>query len=159
MLRRLALAATSAVLLASCGQGFSKQDAVGAFAAANPNASTVEATCVVDRLIEQYEAVPVDETGLAAIEAELLADPISEGFELDQFRAMFGCGMTDAVEAQLGRQIAARGIDSSAADCVTDELIVNLDGDDLEVLLTGEMSDEFFAKFFDASDVCGALPS
>ena len=145
--------------MASCGQGFSKQDAVGAFTAAHPDASTVEATCVVDHLIEQYEAVPIDETALAALEAELLADPISEDFELDQFRAMFGCGMTDAVEAQLGRQIAARGIDASAAECVTDELIVELDRDDLEVLLTGEMSDEFFEKFFDASEVCGTLPS
>lgn len=131
---------------------------------ANPDASTIEAACVIDALIEEYEAEPVDEAALGGLEEELLAIPQRERFLLDQFRAKFGCGMTDGVEAQLRRELLANEIDESAVDCVADALAGRLTDDDLEVLIgaesgDSEMTDSFYASFFTAVESCDALPS
>lgn len=138
--------------------------AVESFQAANPDASTIEAACVIDALIEEYEAEPVDEAALSGLEEELLAVPQRERFLLDQFRAKFGCGMTDGVEAQLRRELLANDIDESAVDCVADALAGRLTDDDLDVLIgadgtADEMTDSFYASFFTAVESCDALPS
>lgn len=119
---------------------------------------------MIDALIEEYEAEPVDEESLAGLEAELLAEPQRERFLLDQFRARFGCGMTDGVEAQLRRELLANDIDEAAVDCVADSLAGRLTDDDLEVLIgadgstEGAMTDTFYASFFTAVEDCDALP-
>lgn len=151
-------------VLAACSSDLSRADAVGSFQAANPDASIAEAACVIDALIEEYEGEPVDEEALAGLEAELVAEPQRERFLLDQFRAKFGCGMTDGVEAQLRRELVANDIDENAVDCVAEALAGRLTDADLEVLigaedLINEESDSFYASFFAAVEGCDALPS
>ena len=155
--------------VAACSSGFSRVDAVESFQTANPDASTTEAACVIDALIEEYEGEPVDEEALGGLEAELLAEPQRERFLLDQFRAKFGCGLTDGVEAQLRRELLANGIDESAVGCVAEALAGRLTDADLEVLigadedgaagLADQGSDSFYASFFAAVEACDALPS
>ncbi len=145
--------------LAACSSGFSRVDAVESFQTVNPDASTAEAACVVDALIEEYEGEPVDEESLDGLETELLAEPQSERFLLDQFRAKFGCGMTNDVEAQLRRELLANEIDEEAVDCVARALAGGLTDADLEVLISDEMTDSFFVIFFSAVESCDALPS
>ena len=159
-----AISAATLLLLTACGASFSRADAVESFQLANPDASTVEAACVIDALIEEYEAEPVDEEALIGLEAELLAEPQSERFMLDQFRARFGCGMTDGVEAQLRRELLANDIDENAVECVAEALAGRLTDDDLEVLIgadarDAEMTDSFYESFFNAVEGCDALPS
>jgi len=155
----------TALLLVGCAASFSRAEAVESFQAANPDASTVQAACVIDALIEEYEAEPVDEDALAGLEAELLAEPQRERFLLDQFRARFGCGMTDGVEAQLQRELLANDIDESAVSCVAEALAGRLTDADLEVLIgaegseSGTMTDSFYASFFNAVEGCDAFPS
>ncbi len=126
---------------------------------ANPDVGVDVSECVIDRLADEYEVDPVDESSLSELEAELQADPVSREFELNQFKAMFHCGRTDEVESQLAAQVQANGIAADKADCVAAALIATLDDDDLDVLINEEMTDPFFAKFFDATESCGALPS
>ncbi len=144
--------------LTSCSSGFSKDQAIEAFQAANPDASTAEAACVIDALIETYETEPVDESALGGLEAELLAEPSRPEFVLDQYRAKFGCGMTEDVEAQLRRELAANGISAEAVGCVAEELAGSLTDDDLDVLINDEMTDSFYRTFFAAVESCDALP-
>jgi hypothetical protein len=146
-------------VLAGCGSGgFSRVDAVEAFQAAHPDASTTQAACVIDALIEEYETEPVDASALDGLEAELVADPQSDAFVLDQFRAQFGCGMTADVEAQLRRELLANDLAPDAVDCVASELATSLTDEDLEVLINDQMTDSFYATFFRAVEVCDALP-
>jgi len=157
--RRVLAVGAPCLLLPGCADsGFSRADAVEAFQAAHPTASTAQATCVIDALIEQYEVEPVDVASLDGLEAELVADPQSDVFVLDQFRAQFGCGMTDEVEAQLRRELAASGVAGDAVDCVASELAGSLTDGDLEVLIRDEMTDSFYATFFRAIESCDALP-
>ena len=155
---RPSLVFVSAALAAACSTGFSRADAVEAFQVANPDASPAEAVCVIDSLIERYETEPVDESDLAGLEAELLADPQRRAFVLHQYRAMFGCGMTGDVEAQLRRELSSSGIDPEAVACVASELAATLSDDDLDVLINDEMSDSFYETFFTAVEACDALP-
>jgi len=160
----VAVSVTSTLVLAGCGTSFSRAEAVESFQAANPDASTTESACVIDALIEEYEAEPVDEDALAGLEAELLAEPQRERFLLDQFRARFRCGMTDGVAAQLRRELLANDIDEGAVECVAEALAGRLTDDDLEVLIgaedseSGAMTDSFYASFFTAVEGCDALP-
>ncbi len=154
---------TATLVLSGCATPFSRADAVESFQAANPDASTIESACVIDALIEEYETEPVDEEALAGLEAELLADPQRERFLLDQFRARFGCGMTDGVEAQLRRELLDNDIDEGAVECVAEALAGRLTDEDLEVLIgadgtADEMTDSFYASFFTAVEGCDALP-
>lgn len=149
----------AALALAGCSSSLSRADAVESFQAANPDASIDEAACVVDALIEEYETEPVDENSLAELEAELREDPPNERFLLDQFRAEFGCGMTDGVEAQLRRELLANDIEEEAVECVAESLAGRLTDDDLEVLINDEMTESFYATFFAAVEECDALPS
>ncbi len=152
------------MVIAACSTGYTRGQAVASFQRANPDASTIEAACVVDALIEEYETEPVDEEALDGLEAELLAEPQSERFLLDQFRAKFGCGMTEGVENQLRRELLANDIDESAVDCVAGSLAGRLTDGDLEVLIgandeAGAMTDSFYTNFFNAVEACDALPS
>lgn len=174
MISRLTFVLVAAFAVAACSNDLSRAEAVESFQVANPGASIAEATCVIDALIEEYEGEPVDEAALAGVEAELLAEPQSERFLLDQFRATFGCGMTDGVEAQLRRELLANDINESAVDCVAKALAGRLTDADLGVLigagqdgadqdgaddLSSEASSSFYASFFAAVEGCDALPS
>ncbi len=113
----------------------------------------------MDALIQQYETEPVDEADLANLEQQLLASPLDQEFVLDQFRAMFGCGLTGDIQNQLVATLEANGLEPDQAGCVGSELSRTLDDADLEILISGQpMTDQFFEKFFDASTACDALP-
>lgn len=159
ILSRSVWVAAVVMTAAACATGFSKDEAVEAFQAANPEASTLEAVCVVEALMADYEDQPADPSDLRGLEAELLAEPPKQQFVLDQYRAMFGCGMTADVEAQLRRELVANGVDADAVGCVAAELADNLTDSELDVLIDDEMNDSFYATFFDAVETCDALPN
>ncbi len=137
------------LLFGSCGQGISRDSLVADFASANPDVTTAQAECVVDRLLTDRD--------LAAIEAELTATEVAPAFEEDQFRAMFVCGIEGDVGVQITEQLVANGVSPDDAPCVSGELIDRLTDADVDVLLSGEITDEFYAKFFDAMESCGAV--
>ncbi len=105
---------------------------------------------MVDKLISIY--------GLEGLETELEREVALESFQTDQFRAAFGCGLTGEVEEELVRQLVATGIDPEGARCASQELTGSLDDADLDVLLSGEITDTFYQKYFVALEACDALP-
>ena len=139
----------ASLLATSCGQGISRASLVADFTAANPEVTTAQAECVVDRLLTDRD--------LADIEAELTAETIGATFEEDQFRAMFVCGIEGDVGDQITEQLVANGVAPDDAPCVSGELMGQMTDADVDVLLSGEITDEFYAKFFDAMDSCGAV--
>ncbi len=147
---RKMFAAIVVVGLAGCSEGFTRDGAVESFVAVNTEASTDEAGCVVDDLIEQY--------GLEGLELELQRESPTESFATTQFRAMFACGMTSGVESSLTEQLQARGLAPAQAACAAEALTGSLDQDDLDVLISGELTDAFFDKYFVALEACDALP-
>lgn len=138
------------LLVAGCSTAASRDDFVQRFIETNADASTEQSECVVDELIRQYS--------LSGLERELEAAPQATAFERAQFTAMFGCGMTEDVEAELARQLANTGVEGAGAACAAEALTADLDDDDLQVLLSGEITDGFYAKYFVALEECGALP-
>ena len=146
---RSAAPAILAILVAGCGQGLTRDSLVADFAASNPDVTQDQAECVVDRLLSDRD--------LTAIEAELTGEAVSPQFEEDQFRAMFVCGIEGDVGEQITEQLTANGVSPDDAPCVSDELVDKLTDADVDVLLSGEITDEFYAKFFDAMASCGAV--
>lgn len=140
-------------MLSSCGDGetFDRDAAADSFAAANPGATATQAGCVVDRLIDRY--------GLEDLEQELAAEPLAADFEEDQFRDMFACGIEGDVRAQIIEQLEANGVTGQDAPCVADELVDDMEDEDFDVLLSGEITDDFLAKFVSAMEACGAINS
>jgi hypothetical protein len=146
------LVLVAGLLATGCGEdGFDRAAAIDGFAAANPDTTPDQQGCVVDRLIERY--------GLDGLEAELAAAEPATPFVEDQFRFMFACGVEGDVRRQIEEQLQAAGVDDTDAPCVADALVVDLDDDDIDVLLSGEITDAFFEKFFAAMDGCGAIDS
>ncbi len=137
------------LLAAGCGEEFTTERAVDSFQNANPDASLTESTCVVELL--------VDEFGLDRLESELAADLPEASFEEAQFRAMFRCGLEGDVEEQITEQLVATGVDAADAPCVSAELVGSMTDGDIDVLLSGEITEEFSTKFLEAMDACGAL--
>ncbi len=138
-----------AMVLAACGQGISRQSLITDFVAANPDVTNEQGECVVDELL--------DDRDLATMEAELAAEEVSPAFEEDQFRAMFRCGIEGDVGRQITEQLVASGVTAADAPCVSSALVDQMTDDDIDVLLSGEITEEFYAKFFDAMDGCGAI--
>lgn len=137
------------LVAAGCGQGFDREAAVSSFGEANPDVTTAQAECVVDRLIDRY--------GLGELEQELRNDPPDERFEEAQFRDMFACGVQGDVTDQVVEQLEANGVTEEYAPCVADHLVGDLTDGDIDVLLSGEITDEFFEKFVGAMEDCGAV--
>ncbi|MGF1598339.1 MAG: hypothetical protein ACFCVK_15630 [Acidimicrobiales bacterium] len=141
--------ATAAAVVAGCGQGFDRDHAIDTFVEANPEATPEQAACVVDELIERY--------GLDDLDNELRADTPDAGFEEEQFRQMFLCGVEGDIRRQLTDQLIANGIGEDDAPCVADALVDGITDDDVDVLLSGQITDEFNDKFHDALEECDAL--
>lgn len=138
------------VAMSSCGVVVNtKADLVSAFAEANPEVSSSEAACVIDIL--------TTDLGTAQLIANLWAEPITRDFELAQFRAMFDCGVDEEIRAALQDQLADQGTPVDKAPCVANAIIDKMTSDELDVLITGENTDEFYAKYFSAMESCGAL--
>lgn len=148
-LRRGLLAAALPLLAVACGEEFTTELAVESFQRVNPDASLTQSQCVVEAL--------VDEFGLDRLETELGADPPEAGFEEAQFRAMFRCGIAGDIEEQITEQLVANGVGEDDAPCVSAELVGTMTDDDVDVLLSGEITEEFSTKFLEAMEACGAL--
>lgn len=131
----------------ACG-GLDRGDLADAYAAEHPDLDPVTAGCIVDDLIAVY--------GVDGLEAEL-ADGADPDYQLAHFRARFGCGVHADVVAALRPQLEARGLDPAAAGCVAQSLSDAMEIEDLDVVLTGPMTDDFYAKYFDALEDCDAL--
>lgn len=152
-LHRLAVVAVTAgvaALGAGCGQGFDRVAAVESFRDANPEVTGDQAGCVVDGLIERY--------GLDGLAVELEAGTEqSPAFTEAQFREMFTCGVQGDVVDELTEQLEASGVAAEQAPCVAQGLAGELTDGDIDVLLSGNITDEFMAKFVAAMETCGAV--
>ena len=134
----------------ACGEGaVTRQQAVESFQVANPDATAEQSGCVVDALIDQY--------GLEELADQLEADPVDPAFEESQFSQMFLCGMEGDVRDQISTQLEDAGVAADDAPCVADALVTSMDEDDVGVLLSGEITDSFAEKFYDALESCDAL--
>ncbi len=145
----LVVAAVAVLMLSGCGQSISRESLISGFQETNPEATDEQAGCVVDDLMDRYSAQD--------LELELANEPVSSDFEESQFRAMFTCGVEGDVEDQIRQQLLANGVDAEHAPCVATALMVDPSDDDIDVLLSGEITDAFYDKFFQAMDGCGAL--
>lgn len=150
-MERVRAAVVAAIALASpaCGGAFTEEAAVTSFQSANPTANTDQSQCVVDLLLEQY--------GLDELEAQLASDPLPASFEEAQFRAMFRCGIEGDVETQITDQLIDNGVGAEDAPCVAANLVDSMTDDDIDVLLSGAITDDFSTKFLQAMEDCGAL--
>lgn len=146
-LRRLLVpAAVLGLAVAGCGQDLDREAAVDSFQRANPEASGAQAECVVDRQI--------DRLGLDGLTRQLEAETPSDDFVDSQFRDLFACGVDGDVEEQLVEQLEANGVTAEQAPCVADRLVGGLDDGDIDVLVSGQITDAFMAKFVAAMDGC-----
>ncbi len=146
---RVGVLVLSVAAIGACGQSFTRSAAIESFQTANPDASEPEAACVVDGLIDRY--------GLEDLEAELGADPLDASFEEDQFREMVRCDVAGQWRDEIADQLVDNGVPERDAPCVADELLEVMDDDDIDVLLSGRITDQFQDKFLAALDACGAL--
>ncbi len=137
-----------ALTVAACGQGFDRETAIDSFRRANPDVTEGEAECVIDRQIDRY--------GLDGLATELEAEPESDEFVDIQFRDMFACGVDGDVEAQLLEQLEASGVAAEDSPCVARALTDGLDDEGIDVLLSGEITEDFMATFVAAMEGCGA---
>ena len=118
------------------------------FADANRVDSQI-AVCAIDSL--------VSDLGAQAVVDELQLATPSVAFNEQQFRVLFACGETTAVREALEPQLVDQGTAPTDAPCVARELVETMDDDDLTVLLNSEITDAFYAKFFEAQEACGAV--
>jgi hypothetical protein len=137
-------------LLAGCGAGYDREDAVSRFRGLNPEVTADQAGCVVDRLVERF--------GLDRLESDLGADPPDADFEEAQFTDMFRCGVQGDVRQQIADQLVASGVAEADAPCVADELVATMTDADVDVLLSGDITTAFAQKFEVAMAACGAGP-
>lgn len=137
-----------ALLAAGCGEDFDRAAAVESFERANPDVSAAQAECVVDRQIGRY--------GIDGLATELQAEPESDEFVDQQFRDMFACGIDGDITEQLIDQLQTNGVSADDAPCVAGAITDDLDDADIDVLVSGEITEEFMAKFVTAMERCGA---
>lgn len=137
------------VVAAGCAESFTRETAIESFAATNPEATDDQAACVVDGLIARY--------GIEELELQLETEPLDAEFEETQFREMLRCDVAGRWREEIVAQLVANDVPPSDAPCVADELLVTMDDDDVDVLLTGEITDQFSDTFLAALDACGAL--
>jgi hypothetical protein len=150
---RLLLAAAAIALagVGGCGDGYSRDEALTGVTEANPELTDDQAACVVDGLIERY--------GLDAVEAGLAGGSADVAFAEAQYTEMFVCGVEGDVGQELTEQLEAVGVSPEDAPCVSDRVVGSLSDDDVDALLSGDITDELATKFATALEDCGALDS
>lgn len=117
---------------------------------AEVNGVTAEtAECAVGRLQQQY--------GFWELTDRLLEADDSIQFQRRQFEAIFSCGDRRTIAEQLRPQLIDQGVDPDDAGCVAATIADRMVIEDLAVLYSGVMTDEFGRLFFAALDTCGAL--
>mgnify|MGYP001954737009 CR=1 FL=1 len=102
----------------------------------------------VQRLAHQLKGASAgygfEEVGLAAANVE---------------QPLKGEASLDDVRDQIDEQLQANGVAAKDAPCVADAMVDELTDDDFDVLLSGEITDDFFTKFVSAMEECGAINS
>ena len=136
-------------VIVGCGDGVTREASITRFQTDNPDVSPEQSTCVVDRLVERY--------GTSDLGVELERKPLDAGFQEAQFRAMFVCGVEGDVVDEITEQLTASGVAADDAPCVADELFQSMEDDDIDVLLSGEITPEYSEKFYTALESCDAL--
>ncbi len=139
-----------AAMFVGCTQELTEDDLVEAYQTSRPSFSADVAECVVGRLVETF--------GVDGVEGELDAITQTDAFEVALYRAEFDCGETGDVERRLVELLLDRDLESEAAECVAGDLVGDLDDSDFDVLLSGEITDQFFDKYYTALYDCDALP-
>ncbi len=139
-----------AAMFVGCTQELTEDDLVEAYQTSRPNFSADVAECVVGRLVETF--------GVDGVEGELDAITQTDAFEVALYRAEFDCGETGDVERRLVELLLDRDLEPEAAECVAGDLAGDLDDSDFDVLLSGEITDQFFDKYYTALYDCDALP-
>ncbi len=152
MVRRAAApliaSAVLVIVLAGCGNEFTRDDVAASFATSAPDVPADAADCVVDDLIETF--------GIDGLAAELEAEQTSIVYAEADTRARLRCGLVGDVRTELVTELEVSGITSEASACVADALLSDLSDDDIEVLLSGASSEAFTQKYLDAAEECGA---
>ncbi|MDH4074599.1 MAG: hypothetical protein OEW29_01595 [Acidimicrobiia bacterium] len=143
------------VLLAApgCGGdgGFGRDDAVARVRQDNPGITADQAGCVADRLVGRFG---LDELGTLAA-----ADPADADLQEAEFTDAFRCGVEGDVRQEIVSQLTANALPADQAGCVADELVPGLTDADIDVIVSGEISESFTQKFDTAMRDCGAAPS
>ena len=135
---------------AACTSELTGEDLATAYRRGHPEVDDAIARCVVDALTLTYS--------IEEIEAELARPAVSDDFAWDQYRSEALCGSTANFEAQLTGLLVETGLDLDQANCAAATLAEHVDDSDLLVLRTGEMTDAFYARYFDALQACEAPP-
>ncbi len=146
---------TAALLLAAPGCGgdgqFSRDDAVARVHRDNPDITADQAGCVADRLVERFG---LDELGDMAA-----ADPPDADLQEAEFTDAFRCGVVGDVRQQIVDQLTAAALPADQAGCVADALVPGLTDADIDVIVSGAITESFTQKFDTAMRDCGAAPS
>ncbi len=145
---------TVAVLLAvsSCGAGAAtRDDVVDRVRADNTDATAEQAGCVADRLIDRF--------GLDGLDGMLAADPPDADLQEAEFTDAFRCGVVGDVRQEIVDQLTANAVPAGQAGCVADELVPGLTDADIDVIVSGDITESFTQKFDTAMRDCGAAPS
>jgi hypothetical protein len=137
-------------MLSGCSSDLTAADLVTAYRRSHPEVDDVVARCVVDELTLTYS---VDQ-----IEAELARPVVSADFAWEQYRSEAVCGSTDGLVTQLTGLLIETGLDADAAGCTASKLAERVLDADLSVLRSGQMTEAFYARYFDALQACEALP-
>ncbi len=137
-------------MLSGCSSELTTADLVTAYRRSHPEVDDVVARCVVDELTLTYS---VDQ-----IEAELAQSVVSADFAWEQYRSEAVCGSTDGLVTQLTGLLIETGLDADAAGCTASKLAERVLDSDLAVLRSGQMTEAFYARYFDALQACEALP-
>lgn len=137
------------MITAACGQGTGRASAIDQFRQVNPDASDSQSACVVDGLLDRYES--------AEIVAELTTSRQGAGFEEDQFREMFRCGLEGDIQETLIEQLGVAGIEGEEASCIAADLADSLTDADIDGILSGLITEDFRIRFEGAMAGCGAV--
>lgn len=145
--------AVAALLVApGCGGGgASRDDVVARVKVDNTDATAEQAGCVADRLIERF--------GLDELDGMLAADPPDADLEEAEFTDAFRCGVVGDVRQEIVDQLTANAVPADQAGCVADELVPGLTDADIDVIVSGDITESFTQKFDTAMRDCGAAPS
>lgn len=133
------------------GGGFSRDDAVAQVRQDNPDITADQAGCVADRLIERF--------GLSELGALAAADPPDADLQEAAFTDAFRCGVVGDVRQEIVDQLTANAVPADQAACVADELVPGLTDADIDVIVSGQITESFTRKFDTAMRDCGAAPS
>ncbi len=133
------------------GGGFSRDDAVARVRQDNPDITADQAGCVADRLVERFG---LDELGTLAA-----ADPPDADLQEAEYTDAFRCGVTGDVRQQIVDLLTENAVPADQAGCVADELAPGLTDADIDVIVSGQITESFTQKFDTAMRDCGAAPS